>query len=145
MQNSWILVKIRSTDSIHSTHWAHWEDYVVENALYFNWISQTVREIWIWKASSETQGCWSTAWPTFFPGGEYSLLVVAKTRWLSGCHWVAHTWLARDRSVSERASVIERSERANETEIEKGEKLDFASIDDNSGIGSPIGMNRTAF
>lgn len=47
--------------------------------------------------------------------------------------------------MSERASVIERSERANETEIEKGEKLDFASIDDNSGIGSPIGMNRTAF
>lgn len=43
--------------------------------------------------------------------------------------------------------MIERSERASETEIEieKGEKLDLASTDDNSRTGSPIGMNRTAF
>lgn len=47
--------------------------------------------------------------------------------------------------MSERVSVIEKSERASETEIKKGEKLDFASTDDNFRTGSPIGMNRTAF
>lgn len=47
--------------------------------------------------------------------------------------------------MSERVSVIGRSERASETEIEKEGKLDLASTDDNLGTGSPIGMNRTAF
>lgn len=49
------------------------------------------------KFSSRTQWYQSTACPTFFPGSEYLLLVVVKTRWFNGCRWVARTWLARDR------------------------------------------------
>lgn len=64
------------------------------------------------KFSSRTQWYQSTACPTFFPGSEYLLLVVVKTRWFNGCRWVARTWLACDR-------LMRWCERDSDSEIRK--------------------------
>lgn len=96
----------------------------VENALCFVQMSRFVREIRSPKAERfKTQWCWSTAWPTFSRTGEWVVLTrssgVVKTRWVSGCHWVALTWLARDRSVSWREREVREREW---DETRRGEK-----------------------
>lgn len=71
------------------------------------------------KFSSRTQWYQSTACPTFFPGSEYLLLVVVKTRWFNGCRWVARTWLACDRLMRWCEREIRVCERDSDSETRK--------------------------